>query len=84
MRGAMKTVIEGEDRPTLTEQCSEISREQTMRNRVYPKLIKSGKLSSSEAQTQMRNMAAAYETLTWLKKNADTVKAAHRQIREKV
>jgi len=80
----MKTTVGDDDRPTLSQQITELQRELKMRNRVYPRQIKSGKLSTNKAYEQTRNMSAALNTLLWLQKNGDAVKAAHEQIKEGV
>jgi len=72
----MKTVVNGEKRPSLDDQIDEVQRELAMRERVYPQWIKAGRLSSAKAYAQTRNLRAALDTLQWLRKNADNVRAA--------
>jgi hypothetical protein len=62
-------------RVILAEQIAEVGRELGLRRNVYPKWIAAGKLSQALADRQIACMEAAYETLKWLGKNEDRIKA---------
>lgn len=55
-----------EDRPNLFSQLSELHRERSMRQTVYPKLIAMHKLNKAKAEFQMRCLDAAIESLEQL------------------
>lgn len=48
--------MKGKQMNELTEAAVELSRELTVRNNVYPKLVASGKLTQHEADRRMRAM----------------------------
>ena len=62
------------DRPSLSRQIAEIRRELVERERVYPRLVASGKLRRSVADYQTESLAAALDTLEWCQRNAEVIR----------
>lgn len=60
----------------LADQIAEVKREIALRDRVYPHMIASGKLSEEEAALHRARMQATLNTLLWLQKNEDAIRAA--------
>ena len=63
-------------RPNIHQQIEELLREQRMRAQVYPGLIGRGKLRHAEADEHSRRLAAALETLCWVRDNRELIVAA--------
>lgn len=61
---------------SLNQQIEEIERELGQRERVYPRLVATGKLKRTIAGYQVERMQAAKSTLEWLRDNEDKIKAA--------
>jgi hypothetical protein len=58
----------------LSEQLDEIRAEYTRRCQMYPELVIRGQMRRYAAEFKIERMAAAYNTLSWLLKNADHIK----------
>lgn len=58
----------------LAQQIDEVKSEIAMRERVYPRMIGSGKLSQRKADFQIERMKAVLATLEWLVANEDKIK----------
>jgi hypothetical protein len=54
---------------TLDQQLAEIDRELTMRRRLYPEWVASGRMRGQTADSQMSAMAAVRETIRQLRQN---------------
>lgn len=60
----------------LDMQIAEVERELALRDRVYPQMVASGKMSEEEAATHRGRMQGVLNTLLWLQKNEDAIRAA--------
>ena len=60
----------------LQDQIAEVRRELALRDRVYPHMVASGKLSEEEAADHKGRMQGVLKTLLWLQKNEDRIRAA--------
>lgn len=58
----------------LPEQLDEIAAEYTRRCQAYPLLVAQGRMRQDAADFKIERMAAAYNTLGWLLRNADQIK----------
>lgn len=54
---------------TLDEQIKSVGREIGLRKSVYPKFLKSGRITEAKADYEIKCMEAVYETLKGLKAN---------------
>ncbi len=59
---------------SLTAQLAEIDRELAERERVYDRMVKTGKLRQSRADFQMVRMQGVRATLVWFLKNEPFIK----------
>ncbi len=62
------------DKIPLSEQLDEIRAEYTRRVQMYPELVARGQMRQEAMEFKLARMAAAYSTLCWLLKNADSVR----------
>ncbi len=62
------------ERISLSEQLDEIRAEYTRRVQMYPEMVIRGQMRQKAMEFKLARMAAAYNTLTWLLKNADYVR----------
>lgn len=60
----------------LADQIAEVRRELALRDRVYPHMVASGKVSEEEAAAQTARMQGVLKTLMWLHQNEDAIRAA--------
>jgi glutathionylspermidine synthase len=65
----------------LNEQITELTRELKLRGRLYPGFVERGKLTQTNADTQMAALSAAIATLEWLELHRDTIVQAVRNER---
>ncbi len=56
--------------PTLADQIKEVERELEMRARVYPRMVKQGKMSAFAMADRMTNMMAVLATLKALEEQS--------------
>lgn len=61
---------------SLREQADEASRELAMRHRVYPGLVKRGKMSAAESAVAIDRMRAIRDTLRLFAEHEDAIRAA--------
>ena len=62
--------------PRIDEQIAEVRRELALRRRVYPDMIRAGKLKRSTADYAMHCLEAVLTTLEFMKTNRATIIAA--------
>jgi len=62
------------DRIPLSEQLDELRAEYTRRCQMYPELVIRSQMRQEAMEFKLARMAAAYNTLAWLLKNADHVR----------
>ena len=62
------------ERISLSEQLDEIRAEYTRRVQMYPEMVIRGQMRQEAMEFKLARMAAAYNTLAWLLKNADHVR----------
>ncbi len=60
---------------SLAQQIEEVMREISLRNRVYPHQVSTGKMRQSVADYHLARMAAVRQTLEWLQENEEQIKA---------
>lgn len=63
----------------LDEQIAEVKRELALRDRVYPQMIATGRMTEEEAAGHKGRMQATLNTLLWLQKNEAAIRAAARK-----
>lgn len=75
---------QSEPRPKIgiTEQIACVNRELALRYTVYPKQVKSGKLSERLAQQETHRMEAVLDTLKWAQANKDLIVKLKHQMEE--
>jgi len=61
---------------SLDSQIAEVKRELALRERTYPRLVSTGKMRQAEAELLVANMLAVFDTLIFLQRHEDTIRAA--------
>lgn len=64
------------DKIPIEKQIAEVGREIGLRRNVYAGFVERKKMTQAEADERIACMSAVYETLKWLQRNSETVKAA--------
>jgi hypothetical protein len=67
---------------SINQQIEEVQRELGQRERVYPRLVASGKLKASHADYQVQRMQAVLKTLQWVQANRDKLHAIKQEAAE--
>ena len=78
----MSVLSTSANRRSLTAQIACVEREIGMRRNVYQRKVSRGELRAAEADYMIGDMLAVRDTLRWLERNAEAVKAVHAQIAE--
>jgi hypothetical protein len=64
------------EKPSIFHQIAEVRRELAMRQNVYPKLIRTGKMKMGEAQLCTMRMEAVLATLEFMRDHREVIIAA--------
>lgn len=63
-------------RISIDQQVAEVQREIALRRKVYPDLVRAGKLRQGEADLCLNRMEAVLNTLTYMREHRETILAA--------
>lgn len=67
---------------SISDQIAEVAAEISMRDRVYPGLVRSGKYTPAEAARKVATMHQVLATLRWLARNSYWIHEVHELRRE--